>query len=79
MYMIKTDRGWLPFHALNKPCPNSNDLQGVFRPADLKTVRPLLAARAARFAAALDTDQYGMSFRGDSFAEPIFGAFGEKL
>jgi len=79
MYMIMTDRGWRPFHELNKPCPNSNDLEGVHQRHDLEIVRDFMTARATRFAVALDTDQFGMSFNGDRFNEPLFGAFGEKL
>lgn len=79
MYMIMTDRGWRPFHALNKPCGNSNDLQGVFRPVPYEQAVASNTARADRFVRALDTDQYGPSFRGNDFAEPISGAFGEKL
>lgn len=78
-YLIMTDRGWRPFHALNKACSNSNDLQGVHRPVPYEQAVAENAARADRFAVALDTDQFGMSFNGDSFNEPIKGAFGEKL
>lgn len=76
---IMTDRGWRPWHASNIPCSNSNDLQGVFKNVPVEKAQADNAARADRFIRALDDDQYGPGFRGKEFAEPIFGAFGEKL
>jgi len=77
MYMIMTDRGWRPFHALNKACPNSNDLKGVYRPENVERVRAAMSSRADRFAFVLDNEQTGS--RCGEFVEPMFGAFGEKL
>ncbi len=80
MYMIMTDRGWRPFHALNKPCPNSNDLQGVYRPQEIGAVRTALAVRALRWERDIQFEEDRKNkFSGDSYNEPIFGAFGEKL
>jgi len=81
-YMIKTAAGWRPFLALNVPCPNSNDLQGVYRPEPIEVVQKKYESRLTRFLAAngiqnrMEKMHY---FRGDSFIEPIHGAFGEKL
>ena len=80
MYMIMTDRGWRPFHELNKPCPNSNDLKGVYRPGDITVNRGLLAKRFERWAADLQYEETRRNkFSGDHYNEPLFGAFGEKL
>ena len=76
-YVIKTDRGWMPFHALNAPCSNSNDLKGVYRPENIEKVRAALSSRADRFAFVLEDEQTGD--RCGIFVEPIYGAFGEKL
>lgn len=51
----------------------------IFRPDTLDVVQAQLAARTERFIRALDTDQYGPSFRGKEFAEPLFGPYGERL
>jgi hypothetical protein len=81
MYMIMTDRGWRPFHALNeRVCVNSNDLQGVYRPATLEQAIASNATRADRWIEAMQHKATRMSqFSGDHFMEPIKGAFGEKL
>lgn len=51
----------------------------IYRPQSLAAVQASNSLRADRFAIALDTDQYGPSFRGREFNEPMFGAYGEKL
>ena len=53
--------------------------ESIFRPDPLDVVQAQLAARTKRFIVALDTDQYGESFRGKEFSEPLFGPYGEKL
>lgn len=53
--------------------------EGIYRPISYEQAIAENSVRADRFAVALDTDQYGHSFRGKEFAEPIFGAYGEKL
>lgn len=73
---IMTAVGWRP---LTPRCVNHNKLEGVFRPVPLEQAQAENSARADRFAVALANDQYGRSFRGDHFAEPISGAFGDKL
>jgi hypothetical protein len=80
MYMIMTDRGWRPFHALNKPCANSNSLEGVYRPETIERSRGLLAKRFERWAADMQYEETRKNkFSGDRYNEPLFGAFGEKL
>lgn len=82
MYYIMTDRGWQPWVASYKVCDNHNKLEGVYRPEPLEEVRKKLKPRLERFLAAngiqnrMEKEHF---FRGDSFIEPIFGAFGEKL
>jgi len=73
---IKTERGWRPF---SKACCNSNDLQGVYTNTPIEQAQAENALRADRFAYCLDKDQFGQSFRGDHFIEPLYGAYGEKL
>jgi hypothetical protein len=79
---IKTENGWRPLVISFAPCPNSNDLQGVYRPDDRDELPKKMRGRLERFLAAnnignmLDKQHY---FSGDSFNEPMFGAFGEKL
>lgn len=51
----------------------------IFHPDTLDVVQAQLTARTERFIVALDTDQYGPSFRGKEFAEPMSGPYGEKL
>ncbi len=79
MIMIKTDRGWRPIHSV---AVNSNDCQGVFRPASYEEARAETMRRANDFER--DVRRYlkgelsfEQAFR--SFAVPCFGAFGEKL
>jgi hypothetical protein len=57
------------------PAPESS----TYRPVALHIAQHMNIARANRFAIALDTDQYGPSFRGSSLAEPLYGPYGEKL
>lgn len=79
MCMIKTRfRGWVQLGD-GKVCSNSNAIEGVYRPGDINVVRRQLSSRADRFIDALENDQYGGSFRGRAFAEPLNGAFGESL
>lgn len=79
-YVIMTDRGWRPFHALNAPCPNSNDLQGVYRPQLTAIVQNSNDSRADRWIEAMQYEATRKNlFSGDNFNEPIMGAFGEKL
>lgn len=79
---IKTENGWRPLVISFAPCPNSNDLQGVYRPDDITDLPKKMEGRIARFLEAngignmMEKQHY---FRGDSFDEPIFGAFEEKL
>lgn len=79
---IKTEQGWRPLIISFAPCPNSNDLKGVYRPDNRDDLPKQLEGRLARFLRAnnignmLDKQHH---FRGDHFNEPIFGAFGEKL
>lgn len=78
---IKTEHGWRPLAISFAPCSNSNDLQGVYRPEDIEAVRARMPSRIERFCRAnglsmMDKQAY---FRGHSFIEPIYGAFGEKL
>ena len=68
------------------PCPNSNNLEGVYRSEPIEKVQKQLSSRMERFLRAnaigsmLDKQQY---FRGDHFIDngyaPMTGAFGEKL
>jgi len=79
VWIMTEERGWRPFA---KVCSNSNDLHGVYMPQTTEAVRQEIADRLPRFLAAnaignrIDKEHF---FRGDSFIEPIFGAFGEKL
>lgn len=83
---IKTADGWRPLVISFSPCPNSNDLQGVYRPEPIEKVQRQLSARMQRFLLAnsigsmLEKQQY---FRGHEFIDrgyaPLTGAFGEKL
>lgn len=82
MLYIMTAEGWKPWVASCIPCPNSNKLEGVFRPEPIEQFRKKYASRLERFLEAnaignlLDKQHY---FNGDSFIEPMYGAFGEKL
>lgn len=82
MIMIHVGNGeyrpWLPACV---PCSNSNDLQGVYRPAHISEARRQIAERLERFLAAnaLGSMDKQAHFRGDNYIEPIYGAFGEKL
>lgn len=76
MIEIKTAQGWRPLFAV---CSNSNQLEGVFRATPLSEAQATNSLRADRFCVALDTDQYGPSFRGSHLAEALYGAYGEKL
>lgn len=79
-YVIMTDRGWRPFHELNKPCPNSNELQGVHRSEGVEKTRGLLARRFERWKADMEFEETRRNkFSGDHYNEPLFGAFGERL
>lgn len=82
MYCIMTKNGWRPWLPLNAPAPNSNHLEGVYRPEPIEKVRSTLSERMSRFLAA-NSIQNGIEkqqhFRGDSFREPLYGSFGEKL
>lgn len=79
MCLVKTEfRGWVQLGE-GKVCSNSNALEGVYRPSDIEVVRRQLSSRSDRFIFALEDDQYGGSFRGRDFNEPLNGAFGEKL
>jgi hypothetical protein len=79
---IKTEQGWRPLVISFAPCSNSNDLQGVFRPENRDDLPRKMEGRIARFLKAnaignmMEKQHF---FRGDSFDEPIYGAFGEKL
>lgn len=76
---IMTSQGWRPLY---RPCVNSNDLKGVYTATTLSEMRSAIAARCERFNQAngiqnmLAKQEF---FAGDSFREPLFGAFGEKL
>ena len=79
---IMTERGWRPWHASNRPCPNSNDLQGVFRPQTKEEAEAEVAKRIPRFLEANGIQNLMLKqqyFSGNSFIEPISGPFGEKL
>jgi len=78
---IKTADGWKPLVISFAPCSNSNDLQGVYRPEPIEAVRAQYASRLTRFIRAngLSMMEKQAHFRGHSFIEPIYGAFGEKL
>ena len=81
-YYIKTAEGW---REIPKECPNSNQLEGVYRPMPQDMMHFLLQQRCDRFCAALSSEAPGSTcgdptqFRATEFIEPIFGAFGEKL
>lgn len=74
-----------PFHKVthrhDKSIPGCTPAprNGIYRPFDIDEAIADNAARAERFAVALDSDQYGPSFRGYEFTEPLFGAYGERL
>lgn len=79
---IMTARGWRPWHASNLPCSNSNDLQGVFRPQTKEEAEAEVAKRIPRFLEANNIQNMQLKqafFSGNSFIEPIFGPFGERL
>ncbi len=82
MLHIKTAEGWKPWLPSYRVCSNSNKLEGVYRPENIDVVRVKMVSRIERFLAAnavgnnLDKQQY---FSGDSFNEPMYGAYGEKL
>lgn len=81
MYYIKTENGWAPWLASHKVCDNHNKLEGVYRPEDIEVVRAKLKPRIERFLAANGLSMMAKQefFRGHSFIEPLYGAFGEKL
>jgi len=66
-------------HDMSIPGCTPAPREGIYRPEPIEKVRAELAARAERFIHALDTDQYGSSFRGNEFIEPLFGPYGNKL
>lgn len=82
MLFIKTADGWKPWLPTCVPCPNSNDLQGVFQSEPIEKVQQELEPRISRFVFAngvgnmIEKQQY---FRGDAFIVPLYGAYGEKL
>lgn len=76
MYMIKTENGYRPFLELNRPCPNSNQLEGVFRPQTMEQAQAETAVRAEAFCKLVESgDMYAIK----SFNPPMTGAYGEKL
>lgn len=82
MCMIKTQfRGWVQLGD-GKVCSNANDVQGVFCPENIEDVRERVGSRVDRF---LQANSIGNNlakqefFSGDSFNEPLFGAYGERL
>lgn len=82
MYYIKTAEGWKPWLASYVACSNSNDLKGVFKPEPIEVVEKKLDGRIERFLRAngiQNMSEKVAHFRGNSFPEPLFGAFGEKL
>lgn len=81
MLYIKTAEGWKPWLASYKVCSNSNKLEGVYRPEPIEEVRVKLKSRLARWSYEMNNGNTLMNpaFSGDSFKEPLFGAFGEKL
>ena len=77
---IKTEQGWKPLLISFAPCPNSNDLQGVYRPENIEVVKVKLRSRLDRWIRDMQYDDDRRNkFSGDSYSEPLFGAFGEKL
>ena len=79
-YVIKTAEGWKPWLPLCQPCPNSNQLEGVYRPEPIEKVQASLNERMKRWAAAMQyNDSRIRMFSGDNFNEPLHGGFGEKL
>jgi hypothetical protein len=76
---IKTADGWREFPLV---CPNSNKLEGVYRPTSPKILAFVMDVRVERFCAALHAYHpvhNAGDFRGDHFVEPLTGAFVEKL
>ena len=76
---IKTVDGW---RELPLVCPNSNTLEGVYRPTNPDILGYVMRTRAERFCRALHEFHpvhNAGEFRGDHLVEPLFGAFGEKL
>lgn len=57
------------------PAPRS----GIYRPQPIETVRRALDARADRVIREIDGMPSNPNFRGTSFIEPLFGAYGEQL
>lgn len=82
MLYIMTARGWQLWVPSCIPCPNSNDLKGVFTSTPLKEVQRKMSDRTDRFCSELDNFHpvtNAGAFRGHEFVEPLVGAFGEKL
>lgn len=76
---IMTALGWREFH---KECPNSNKIEGAYRPGNPEIGALVMAGRTERFCHALadfHPVHNASQFRGDHFIEPLYGAFGEKL
>lgn len=86
---IKTAHGWLPWLAAIPVCGNSNDLQGVFRPATIEQAQAETGMHATHYARCIEKYLNGaypgtgnerwIAMKRDMSRFKLTGAYGEQL